>query len=89
MSGLLYAPVHPQYPLFSSLPGSRRSPRHGPCQVSLQLVEAKFVGIEYVHQGPYVFADVREEIRERLQLDKGYGEFVSQLRKQAHVDIKL
>lgn len=44
---------------------------------------------EYVHQGPYVFADVREEIRERLQLDKGYGEFVSQLRKQAHVDIKL
>ncbi|TFG65886.1 MAG: hypothetical protein E4H28_03215 [Gemmatimonadales bacterium] len=44
---------------------------------------------EYIQQGPYQFADVREEIRERLVLDKGYAQFVEDLRKQAHIDIKI
>ncbi len=44
---------------------------------------------EYIHQGPYLLDDVREEIREQLELDKAYLLFVEQLRDQAHVDIKL
>jgi len=44
---------------------------------------------EYVQQGPYKFPDVREDIRDRLVLDKGYAQFVDDLRKQAHIDIKL
>jgi len=44
---------------------------------------------EYIHQGPYQLDDVREEIREQLQLDKAYMLFVEQLRDQAHIDIKI
>ena len=44
---------------------------------------------EYVQQGPYSYDDVREDIRERLILDKGYMQFVKELRNQAHIDIKL
>lgn len=44
---------------------------------------------EYVQQGPYVFEEVREEIRDRLLLDKGYMQFVRELRNQTHIDIKL
>lgn len=44
---------------------------------------------EYVQQGPYSYDDVREDIRERLMLDKGYMQFVKELRNQAHIDIKL
>ena len=44
---------------------------------------------EYVQQGPFVFEEVREEIRDRLLLDKGYMQFVKELRNQTHIDIKL
>ena len=44
---------------------------------------------EYVQQGPYVFEDVRDEIRDRLLIDKGYMQFVKELRSQTHIDIKL
>lgn len=44
---------------------------------------------EYIQQGPYEFADVREDIRERLVLDKSYEQFVKELREQAHIDIKI
>ena len=44
---------------------------------------------EYTSQGPYVFEEVREDIRERLLLDKGYSRFVEELRNQIHIDIRL
>ena len=44
---------------------------------------------EYTHQGPYVYEDVREDIRERLLLDKGYMQFVQELRNQIHIDVRL
>ena len=45
--------------------------------------------IEYVQQGPYVFEEVKEEIRDRLLLDRGYMQFVKELRNRTHIDIKL
>jgi peptidyl-prolyl cis-trans isomerase SurA len=44
---------------------------------------------EYTHQGPYEYDDVREDIRERLLLDKGFMQFVQELRNQIHIDVRL